>query len=170
MIPISGNVPRPAAAPALREAEKAREARPVSPAVPQDKGPLKPSRDEYLPEEKREPSGLYWPGKDEDGSPKIFFDRPEQRDPPEEPAAPEASGELREKTPVKKTESCTGSTDQVDREIDRLKRKRDELKEQISRETDPSKAERLEKMLAQVERELRQKDNDVYRRQHSVFS
>ena len=58
----------------------------------------------------------------------------------------------------------------MDREIERLKRKRDELKEQISRETDPSKAERLEKMLAQVERELRQKDNDVYRRQHSVFS
>lgn len=166
MEPISGicsGTVRPAAAGSIKEADRVQPPREGS-------CPAKPVMDEYAPEEKREPSGLYWPGKDEDGSPKIFFDRPEQRDPPEEPAAPEASGELREKTPVKKTEPCTGSTDQVDREIERLKRKRDELKEQISRETDPSKAERLEKMLAQVERELRQKDNDVYRRQHSVFS
>lgn len=163
MEPISGicsGTVHLAAAGSIKEADRVQPPREGS-------CPAKPVMDEYAPEEKREPSGLYWPGKDEDGSPKIFFDRPEQQDSPE---APEVSGEPQEKTPVEKTESCTGSTDQVDREIKCLKRKRDELKEQISRETDPSKAERLEKMLAQVERELRQKDNDTYRRQHSVFS
>lgn len=53
MIPISSNVSRPIPAPVLREAEKAREARPVSQPVSQQ--PLKPIKDEYLPEEKREP-------------------------------------------------------------------------------------------------------------------
>ena len=35
---------------------------------------------------------------------------------------------------------------------------------------DEMKARELEKELAQVERELSRKDNDTYRRQHTVFS
>ena len=30
---------------------------------------LKPVMDEYIPEEKQEPSGRYWPGQDADGRP-----------------------------------------------------------------------------------------------------
>ncbi|MCI9577749.1 MAG: hypothetical protein HFF98_02770 [Oscillibacter sp.] len=179
MIPISGNVPRPAAAPALREAEKAREARPVSPAASQDKGSLKPSQDEYLPEEKREPYGRYWLGKDEEGSPKIYFDDPEAAEgapvSPEAPKAEDPDGEKEPMSPEKagppdkggKEEKCVGNTDAVDREIRKLKEKKEKLEAKLDRETDETKRESLERQLAQVENELRQKDNDAYRRQHT---
>ncbi len=44
------------------------------------------------------------------------------------------------------------------------------MKQQINSETDEVKIKELEGKLAQVERELRQKDNDGYRRSHTVFS
>lgn len=112
----------------------------------------KPVMDEYVPEEKREPSGRYWLGKDGDGRPKIYFDDPERA------------------ADSKKAELCRGSTDKVDREIERLKRKQDELERQVDIETDPIKVKTLAQTLAQVERELAQKDNEMYRRQHTVFS
>ena len=43
--------------------------------------PMKPVMDEYVPEEKQEPSGRYWLGKDQDGQPKVFFDDPEREAP-----------------------------------------------------------------------------------------
>ena len=50
--------------------------------------PLKPTMDEYVPEEPREPSGRYWLGKDGDGQPKIHFDDPERTaDAPQKPGA-----------------------------------------------------------------------------------
>nr|WP_325237752.1 hypothetical protein [uncultured Oscillibacter sp.] len=180
MIPISGNVSRPAATPALREAEKAREARPASPAYPQQGGgPLRPVKDEYLPEEKREPYGRYWLGKDEDGSPKIYFDDPEAAEgapvSPEAPKAEDPDGEKEPMSPEKagppgkggKEEKCIGNTDAVDREIRKLKEKKEKLEAKLDRETDETKRESLERQLAQVENELRQKDNDAYRRQHT---
>lgn len=173
MIPISNNVSRPVPSPALREAEKTREARPVSPS--QDKGPLKPVRDEYLPEEKREPYGRYWLGKDQDGSPKIYFDDPEAKegapdspeapkaeDPDQEPEAPRKAGDKGDQE-----EKYLASTDEVDREIKRLKEKKEKLEAKLDRETDETRREALERQLAQVEDELRQKDNDSYRRQHT---
>ncbi len=117
---------------------------------PQD-SPITPERDEYIPEEPREPSGRYWLGRDTDGQPKVYFDNPE----------PASDGEA---------ESCTCNTDKVDHEIEKLKKEREELEREIHAETDESKIRALEKRLAQVERELRQKDNDAYRRQHAVFS
>ena len=65
MEPISGicsGTVRPAAAGSIKEADRVQPPREGS-------CPAKPVMDEYAPEEKREPSGLYWPGKDEDGSP-----------------------------------------------------------------------------------------------------
>lgn len=70
----------------------------------------------------------------------------------------------------KKAETCTGNTDKVDREIEKLKKKQAELEQQLNAETDERKIKQLESQLAQVERELRQKDNDTYRRQHTRFS
>ncbi len=113
--------------------------------------PTAPARDEYIPEEKQEPSGRYWLGKDEDGQPKVYFDDPEK------------------KASAGKAESCTGNTDKVDREIEKLKKKQEELERQINSETDDTKLKELEKRLAQIERELSQKDNDTYRRQHATF-
>ncbi len=69
----------------------------------------------------------------------------------------------------RKAERCTVNTDKVDREIEKLKKKKEELEGQISSETDESKLKELERKLAKVESELRQKDNDTYRRQHATF-
>lgn len=121
----------------------------------------KPIKDQYVPEEKKEPIGRYWMEEDEDGKPKIHFDDPDQD---REAKGPD------QKEPDKKTEKCVGNTDKVDREIEKLKRKQKELKQQINSETDEVKIKELEGKLAQVERELRQKDNDGYRRSHTVFS
>lgn len=172
---ISGAAQIPAAAAGVKEPPKVQ--------APEDAAPVRsrrPMMDEYVPEERREPSGRYWLGRDEGGQPKIFFDDPERAvDAPErQTERPDAGSPGRDQGadgPVKrasgkKAESCTGNTDRVDREIERLKRKKAELEQQISAQTDDSKIKGLEQKLAQVERELSQKDNDTYRRQHTVFS
>ena len=87
---------------------------------------LKPRRDEYIPEEKKEPGN--------------------------------------------NVERCTGSTDKVDREIEKLKREKQELEQRLNTETDEARIKDLKTKLAQVERELRQKDNDTYRRQHASYT
>jgi len=140
--------------------------------------PSTPIRDEYIPEEKQEPSGRYWLGKDEDGQPKVYFDDPEraadavqkQDELPDAdaPEKDESADGLEKKVSGDKVESC--NTDAVDREIEKLKKKQEELKRQINSETDDTKIKELEKKLAQVESELGQKDNDTYRRQHATFS
>ena len=136
--------------------------RPEAEAFPHSPAPV---MDEYVPEEKQEPSGRYWLGKDENGKPKVCFDDPERAD--DKPSdAPAPAKEARED----KAERCTGNTDQVDREIERLKKRKETLEQRISAQTDDAKIKELERKLAQVERELAQKDNDTYRRQHTVFS
>lgn len=71
----------------------------------------------------------------------------------------------------KSEEKCVGNTDRVDREIRKLKEKKQQLMQQIRMASgDEEKVRELEKKLAQVESELSQKDNDSYRRQHTVFS
>ena len=118
--------------------------------------PRTPVVDEYVPEEKQEPSGRYWLGPDENGKPKVCFDDPERAD--DKPSD------------ARKAERCTGNTDRVDREIERLRRRKEALEQQISAQADDVKVRELERKLAQVKRELAQKDNDTYRRQHTVFS
>ena len=142
---------------------------------PEEEGrPLKPVMDEYVPEEPREPSGRYWMGRDEDGQPKIYFDDPERAaDAPKQPEAPPDAPEEPEenkgaKGPEgKKDEVWEGNSDKVDREIEKLKKKQQELEQQLNTETDEAKIKELERQLSQVEQELRQKDNDAYRRQHT---
>jgi len=191
---ITGAAVRPAAAPSVQAAEQD-----VRPAPSQASGPLRPVRDEYVPEEKRGESwGRYWLEKDADGSLKVRFDDPEAAEaaPEKGPAAPEekapekaapASGEggeepeaavPGEEAPEKaapsgggrKAERCICNTDKVDRELEKLREKRAEVEKRLASETDEAKAGDLERRLAQVENELRQKDNDAYRRSHSVFT
>jgi len=127
-----------------------------------------PRMDEYVPEEPRTPIGLYRTGTDENGEPRIIFDAPE--DEAKGPEKAEKSPQAPEKSKDGKEESCTVNTDKVDREIKRLKEKRDCLEREISMaEDEPDKRAELEKQLAQVENELRIKDNDAYRKQHSEF-
>ena len=134
----------------------------------------KPVMDEYVPEEKPEPTGRYRLGKDEDGKPKIYFDDPERaEDAPDASYASDRdkSAEGPEKSGSdKEGQSCTCNTDKVDREIEKLKKQKQELEQQINRETDESKIEDLKAKLEQIEKELSQKDNDTYRRQHAVYT
>jgi len=112
---------------------------------------VRPLRDEYVPEEKQEPTGRYWLDRDEEGQPKVRYDDPEKSD-------------------DREAVRCRGNTDQVDHEIRELKQRADELKRQIAAETDEARRGQLEKELSQVESELSQKGNDTYRRQHTKFS
>ena len=135
----------------------------------------KPVMDEYVPEEPQEPSGRYWMGRDEDGQPKIYFDAPERAaDAPGQPEdAPEAeepkqAGQGAKGPEGKKEEVWEGNTDKVDREIEKLKKKKEDLEQRLNTETDEAKIKDLERQLAQVDRELKQKDNDTYRRQQTT--
>lgn len=113
-------------------------------------GSISNPQDEYIRSEKSEkkPSGLYRLGQDEHGNRKIFY---------EQPGKPE--------------KKCTANTDKVEREIRKLKEKKQQLEQQIkSASGDEKEVQELEKKLAEVENELRQKDNDVYRRQNTSFS
>ena len=136
---------------------------------------LKPVMDEYVPEEPQEPSGRYWMGRDEDGQTKIYFDAPERAaDAPGQPEdAPEAeepkqAGQGAKGPEGKKEEVWEGNTDKVDREIEKLKKKKEDLEQRLNTETDEAKIKDLERQLAQVDRELKQKDNDTYRRQQTT--
>ncbi len=173
---ISGAIRPPAAAADVEAPPKVRR-----PGEQTQDSPIRSAKDEYIPEEKQEPSGLYWLGKDEDGQPKVYFDDPDRADsaPETQDELPAADGPDQDKgadgpekkaSDSRKAEICRGSTDKVDREIEKLKKKREELERQINSETDETKLKGLKKKLAQVEGELRQKDNDAYRRQHTEFS
>nr|WP_326126305.1 hypothetical protein [uncultured Oscillibacter sp.] len=167
MEPISGTIHSPAPA-GVREPSAVQAPRQEEPRT----APAAPARDQYVPEEAHTPCGLYWMGRDEDGSPKIFFDDPAPKaaeDLPEDaesrpPEVPEAPA------PGRDAEKCTCDTGRVDRDIRRLKERREQLEGRLRTETDETRARELERQLAQVDRELAQKDNDTYRRQHADFS
>lgn len=142
------------------------------------------SHDEYINSEKSaaKPSDLYRVGKDENGNRKVFFDDPKKAgaaDGKEQPKvnadSPEGNGDsgqpkVNADNSGKPAEKCTGNTDMVDREIKRLKEKKQQLEQQIqSAAEDEQKVKELEEKLAQVENELSQKDNAAYRRQHTFF-
>lgn len=75
-----------------------------------------------------------------------------------------------ENEPDKAVEVCIASTDKVDGEIARLKEKEARLSQRLNLSGESAGQEEMEKELAQVEDELRQKDNDAYRRQNAEFS
>ena len=178
MMPISGL--NTGAVQPLTTAEKVQEASKVQKSEDEAKGrQLKPVMDEYIPEEPREPSGLYWMGRDEDGQPKIYFDDPERAaDAPEQPEDAPAAGEpdpagQGAKGPEGKKdkgETWECNTDKVDREIEKLKKQQQELEQRLNSETDEAKIKELERQLAQVEQELKQKDNDTYRKQNATYT
>ncbi len=140
---------------------------------------VKPVMNEYIRRESQEPSGRYWMGRGEGGQPKIYFDDPERAAdaPKQQEGAPEAEkpdlagqGAKGPEGKNDKGEVWECNTDKVDREIEKLKKKKEELGQRFNAETDEVKVEDLERQLAQVEQELKQKDNDTYRKQHSTFT
>lgn len=139
--------------------------------------------DEYISSEKSDakPSGLYRLGKDESGSPRVFYDRLDksgnlkQQSDVEEDGTKEEKGAAQHKPvskqPEESEEMCTADTGRADREIRMLKEKKQQLEQQLGKASeDETKVRELEKKLAQIENELNLKDNDAYRRQHTDFS
>ncbi len=118
----------------------------------------KPIQDEYIPSDKKEKQaiGLYQLKYSEDGTPKISFDNPRKK--------------AADNKEAKQEEKCTGNTDKVEQEIRKLKEEKKQLEQKLRMASDPQKTKDLEKQLANIEQELQQKDNDTYRRQHTVFS
>ncbi|MCI8462169.1 MAG: hypothetical protein HFG25_04380 [Lachnospiraceae bacterium] len=164
---------------AAERAEKAKEAEKVEKAAEEkNAGKMSEPRDEYISSEKsgQKPTGLYRVGQDENGNRKLFFDDPkaghangrgDRSEESENGKAPKAGGDSQGKP----AEKCVTNTDKVDREIKKLKEKKQELEQQIqSASGDEKKIRELEKKLAQVENELSQKDNDTYRRQNASVS
>ena len=161
---------------AVQRAEKAKEAEKA--ADGKNAGKLSEPRDEYISSEKsgQKPTGLYRLGQDENGNRKIFFDDPkaghadgkdDRSGESEDGKAPKVGGDSQGKP----AEKCVANTDKVDREIKKLKKKKQQLEQQIqSASGDEKKIRELEKKLAQVENELSQKDNDTYRRQNASVS
>lgn len=122
-------------------------------------------KDEYISSEKSgsKPSGLYRLGQDENGNPKVMYDDPKR--------VAKAKDVQPKEEPVKKAEKCTTNTDNVDREIEKLKEDKKQLEQQIKAAAgDKEKVKVLEKKLVQIEGQLSQKDNDTYRRQNAVIS
>lgn len=113
------------------------------------------NRDEYVPSEEKEPIGLYGVAPDENGEPRISFDKAEDKSD--------------DNTDEPKEENVTGNTDKVDREIKNLRNKAQMLSRKL-RSADESTAADIRRELEQVNAELAQKDNDEYRRQHTVFT
>lgn len=146
----------------------------------EEKEPAKLSepKDEYISSEKsgQKPTGLYRVGQDENGSRKIFFDDPKAA---QTAGKTDLKAEGADDKELKATgagqgkpeEKCVTNTDKVDREIRKLKEKKQQLERQIqSASGDGKKIRELQKKLAQVENELSQKDNDTYRRQNASVS
>lgn len=122
-------------------------------------------KDEYISSEKSssKPSGLYRLGQDENGNPKVMHDDPKR--------AAKAKDVQPKEEPAKQAEKCTTNTDNVDREIEKLKEEKKQLEQQIKAAAgDKEKVKVLEKKLAQIEGELSHKDNDTYRRKNAVIS
>ncbi len=153
---------------ALERAEKAKEAKQALNGG-KVSGKAQEPQDEYISREKSDakPSGLYWIGQDGDGSRKIFFDDPKKSDRSDGKEASKA----KEGQPEKDVKKGSVDTSKVDREIKRLREKKQQLEQQIrSASGDSEKIRGLEKKLAQVENELRQKDNDAYRKRNASVS
>ena len=165
---------------AVPRVEKAKEAEKA--AEEKEPGKLSEPQDEYISSERsgKEPTGLYRVGQDENGNRKIFFDDPKAVRAGEDLKEEEGrSGEGKDgKEPKvsgdsqgKPAEKYVANTDKVDREIRKLKEKKQQLEQQIqSASGDEKKIRELEKKLAQVESELSRKDSDTYRRQNASVS
>lgn len=136
--------------------------------------------DEYVRGETPEPSGRYWPARDADGRPAACFDSPERADAapaaeqerassdPDKPD--ETAGPAKQEEPEGGTKRCAVSTDRVDREIEALKKQKAELEKQLRAASDDAEAKALQTRLDRIERELTQKDNDAYRREHAEYT
>lgn len=133
--------------------------------------------DRYAPEEPAVKAGLYRKAKDQDGNPTLRFDDPMKTGKEDEETSAEAAEEEKaakerraaeeEKEAEKaKTRTTTINTDRVDREIEELEEKIEDVSQDL-RTAVGEEAEKLKQQLLLDRIELRLKDNETYRRAHS---
>ncbi len=121
---------------------------------------LKKRFDTYEAQPQQQSAGVYQVAHDAEGHQIIQVDENLETVQEQPKAQPQDEGE---KPIIVKT---TGNTDKVDREIEKLKQTQAQLEQKIAAAKEPKDKEALETQLAQVEAELKLKDNDTYRRQH----
>ena len=105
-------------------------------------------------------AGVYKISRDDMGRPVVQTDQSRQGKPDRVREKPDEQGD---KPTIVKT---TLNTDQVDREIDKLKQTQTKMEQQIAATKDEKEKQALQTKLEQVKAELKMKDNDAYRRQH----
>lgn len=105
-------------------------------------------------------AGVYKISRDDMGRPVVQTDESRQGKPDRVREKPDEQGD---KPTIVKT---TLNTDQVDREIDKLKQTQTKMEQQIAATKDEKEKQALQTKLEQVKAELKMKDNDAYRRQH----
>lgn len=105
-------------------------------------------------------AGVYKISRDDMGRPVVQTDESRQGKPDRVKEKPDEQGD---KPTIVKT---TLNTDQVDREIDKLKQTQTKMKQQIAATKDEKEKQALQTKLEQIKAELKMKDNDAYRRQH----
>lgn len=105
-------------------------------------------------------AGVYKISRDDMGRPVVQTDESRQGKPDRVKEKPDEQGD---KPTIVKT---TLNTDQVDREIDKLKQTQTKMEQQIAATRDEKEKQALQTKLEQVKAELKMKDNDAYRRQH----
>ncbi len=121
---------------------------------------LKKRFDTYEAQPQQQSAGVYQVTHDAEGHQIIQVDENLETVQEQPKAQPQDEGE---KPMIVKT---TGNTDKVDREIEKLKQTQAQLEQKIAAAKEPKDKESLETQLAQVEAELKLKDNDTYRRQN----
>lgn len=125
-------------------------------------------------------AGLYHIEKNEEGRSVAVYDeyhRAAEADSADLAASSELSQAEQEDAPAVGgnekggEEKTTANTDEVEREIAKLKKERQQLEREL-KQTDENdrKYEDLKARIAQVDAEIRQKDNDAYKKQHAVFT
>lgn len=133
-----------------------------------------PNTDKYIHKDDPVYPGIYHLTKDENGSPKVIFDNFTQKNSDEDTKENSSSDNKKiskRSSENKKDDTVTGNTDKVDREIKNLKKKKAKLEQQISQSSDnPKKQEKLQRQLEKINSELKMKDNDSYRRQHTQYT
>lgn len=133
--------------------------------LPDKTAPSEPAaRFEHEPVES---PGRYWVEPGQDG-PAVRFEPPENPESLKEAEplpADQASAQDKDQPSLT---MC--STDKVDQEIENLRNRVAELKQQIGRAQNEAEKADLQRELDASSRELAQKDNDAYRRQHAQFT
>lgn len=121
---------------------------------------IKKRVDTYEAQPPQQSAGVYQVTRDENGRRIIQVDESCETAQGQPKAKPQDESE---KPNIVKT---TVNTDKVDKEIEKLKQTQTQLEQKIAAAKGPKEKEKLEAQLAQVNAELKAKDNDTYRQQH----